>query len=673
MDREQTPRNSASGRRETVRDLLIGLSLSAAALIVYNATLTPSLSYKSPDGNELATVPYLLGLVHSTGYPLYTWLGKLFTYLPVGDIAHRMNLMSAVLGAAGVGLVYLIALNLTRHRLASLFTALLFAFSRTFWSQTGIAEVYAPNVFMVALTLLLLLKWADAEENGSRRATWYLLAFCLSFGLSLGTHMSNLGFAPAFAIFILLINWRVLVQPLKLFGGAGLFALGVAQFLWLPYKAHTLNDQAMLRSAPATWQGIYNYTLGAFPQFKFAFPLEAIPERIVLYLWLLKLNVGLAGILLGLYGMWELLFRRPKRFFLLILMYLVHVFFFVQYRVFDLDVFFIPAHLLYMLFIGVGLASLIGYVTNLLRRLHGERIRKGLVGLAHILLICVLLLMTARLLRANWGANDYSSDTAINDFYDNVFELLPADSVLLGRGGVFGYDMFYYRLVYDARPDVLMPHVDDPSPERQDIAGREIFTTMRLDNPQTQRGPWGLPPDLVGGDVWHIPVLLGQSQDGFTPGSQPSLMVYRVSSDAPEMIVQDAEPAYRVGARLDGVELVGYDLPDGSSPEAGGRLHLVLYWRQIGGALPHVATILNGSLLESHQPGMGNLERYVGQFGASDDGVIVEDYWVVIPSTVTAEESLLQVGLMRFTLETRGMSLSSVVDLAVLRLELTDE
>ncbi|NIO71378.1 MAG: hypothetical protein GTN71_20685, partial [Anaerolineae bacterium] len=50
-------------------DLVMVLLIFALALAVYNATLTPSLSYKSPDGNELATIPYVLGLAHSTGYP----------------------------------------------------------------------------------------------------------------------------------------------------------------------------------------------------------------------------------------------------------------------------------------------------------------------------------------------------------------------------------------------------------------------------------------------------------------------------------------------------------------------------------------------------------------------------------------------------------------------------
>src|SRR3990172_11904660 len=93
----------------TRADAGLALAIAGVALAVYRATLTPSLSYLSPDGNELATVPFVLGLAHSPGYPLYTWLGWLFTRLPLGDVAHRINLMSAVLGAAAAAGLYLIA------------------------------------------------------------------------------------------------------------------------------------------------------------------------------------------------------------------------------------------------------------------------------------------------------------------------------------------------------------------------------------------------------------------------------------------------------------------------------------------------------------------------------------------------------------------------------------
>jgi hypothetical protein len=39
----------------------------------------------------------------------------------------------------------------------------------------------------------------------------------------------------------------------------------------------------MMRDAPRTLEGIYRYTLGAFPQMKFAFPLWAIPDRIAAF------------------------------------------------------------------------------------------------------------------------------------------------------------------------------------------------------------------------------------------------------------------------------------------------------------------------------------------------------------------------------------------------------
>ncbi len=635
-------------------DWLIALLILALALAVYNATLTPSLSYKSPDGNELATIPYILGLAHSTGYPLYTWLGKLFTYIPIGDIAHRVNLMSAVLGAAGVAVLYGIVLLITGRRLVAAFTALLFAFSLAFWSQTGIAEVYAPNVFMVTLTVWLLLKWGEEEERvneatGQRGSSppVYFLAFCLTFGLSLGTHLSNLGFAPAFALYILLVNWRMVYRrPWVLLLGATLFILGCLQFLWLPYKAYTLNDPLMRRNAPRTLEGIYRYTLGAFPQMKFAFPLQAIPDRIVLYLYLLQQNFGLWGILLGLYGMMEMVFRDVKKFYLFIGMYLVHVFFFIQYRVFDLDVFFIPAHLLYVIFIGYGVYRLVEYLFLLARKVaegtEGRLWRVALnVGLALLLAFPV-----AGEVRANWEANDYSEDMAINDFYENVWEILPQGSILIGRSGVFGYDMFYWRLVYNVRPDVLIPMLEGPRPSPETIAEvGPIYTTQPPDPQRAGRGPWSPPPDLLKPGSWYIPVLLGQG--GTSPrGHYISLTLYRVSAEPPDLVVQQARPEHVVGQSLGGLELVGYDLEEGEVSQ-GGRLHLTLYWRVRKPERVLIATSLGDTALEAHDLGLGNLQRYVKEYRPPRQGIVVEDYLLVVPSHTPLGSQTLSVGLQK--------------------------
>ena len=406
----------------------------------------------------------------------------------------------------------------------------------------------------------------------------------LTFGLSLGTPLSNLGFALAFALYVLLVDWRALKRPAVIGGALVLFLLGCLQFLWLHYKASTLNDAFMLRNAPRTLQSIYRYTLGAFPEFKFAFPLQAIPDRIVLYLYLLRQQFGLVGIALGIYGMWEMLFRHTKKFYLFITMYLVHVFFFVQYRVFDLDVFFIPAHFIYVIFIGYGVYRLVEYVRALSN--NRGKLWQGAVNVGLAVLLC---LPIAREVRANYERNDYSDETAINDFYENAFEILPEGSVLLGRGGVFGHDMFYFRLVYDARPDVLMPHLTNPRPSPEDVRGREIYTTMRLDSPQAGRGPWALPPGLVEPDAWRIPVLMGQSNGAIPGGRGRDLVLHRVSAEPPELVIREAEPEYQIGQRLGGLELVGYDV-EGEEVGRGGHLHLTFYWRVLSRPFPHNMT-----------------------------------------------------------------------------------
>ena len=70
-------------------------------IVVYGPTLTPSLSFKSPDGDESATVSYQLGLAHSTGYSLHTWLGKIFTFIPLGDMLSGPDKWRPSRGAQG--------------------------------------------------------------------------------------------------------------------------------------------------------------------------------------------------------------------------------------------------------------------------------------------------------------------------------------------------------------------------------------------------------------------------------------------------------------------------------------------------------------------------------------------------------------------------------------------
>jgi len=102
----------SSKRNISFVDILIPVGIFESVLAVYLKTLTPSLSSLSPDGSELATIPAILGLAHSPGYPLYTWIGYLFSQIPVQDVAYRMNLLSAVSSALAMALLYPMLLQL---------------------------------------------------------------------------------------------------------------------------------------------------------------------------------------------------------------------------------------------------------------------------------------------------------------------------------------------------------------------------------------------------------------------------------------------------------------------------------------------------------------------------------------------------------------------------------
>ena len=68
---------------------LIAIGLFIISLTLYLTTLAPSVVTLFDDSLEFQLVTYQLGIAHPTGYPLYTILGKLFTFLPVGDGAPR--------------------------------------------------------------------------------------------------------------------------------------------------------------------------------------------------------------------------------------------------------------------------------------------------------------------------------------------------------------------------------------------------------------------------------------------------------------------------------------------------------------------------------------------------------------------------------------------------------
>lgn len=227
---------------------LLGAAVALLAFALYLSTLAPTvLYYEDPtmyDPAMLQAEAYVLGIGHPSGYPTYMLLTHLFTYLPFGDVAYRVNLASAVYAAAAVFVVYLVALRLGGRAVAAAVGALAFGVSQTFWSQATLAEVYTLNALFIALILLTLLVWRDTRRDR------YLLAAALLMGLSLTHHLTSGLLLPAGLAFVFLVDrgklreWRLSLKA------AGLFVVGLLPYLYLPVRAWM--DAAMNEADPSS-------------------------------------------------------------------------------------------------------------------------------------------------------------------------------------------------------------------------------------------------------------------------------------------------------------------------------------------------------------------------------------------------------------------------------------
>ena len=172
--------------------MIYGLVVFFVAFGFYLKTLCPAVFFG--DSGELIAAIYTLGIPHPTGYPLYCLLGKLFTFIPLGSIAFKTNLMSAFFAAATVWLLYIIINQLTKNLAIALSSSLVFAFLGLFWSQATIAEVYTLLTFFFVAIIAIVLYW-----HKTKNSNWlYLLAFV--YGLSLTHHRATILLLPALMI-----------------------------------------------------------------------------------------------------------------------------------------------------------------------------------------------------------------------------------------------------------------------------------------------------------------------------------------------------------------------------------------------------------------------------------------------------------------------------------------
>ncbi len=160
-------------------------------------------------------------------HPLYLIVAKLFTWIPVGSIAYRVNLVSPPFAAMAVASAFVSIRLLTGSRWAAAIGALAIGLGHTFWAFAVVAECLSLGAAFLTTEILLLILFARTG-----RTAWYFLAALLN-GLSIANHMMGGLATPVYLV--LSVVWirreRLAWSDAIL---AGLFwVLGTGLYLWL--------------------------------------------------------------------------------------------------------------------------------------------------------------------------------------------------------------------------------------------------------------------------------------------------------------------------------------------------------------------------------------------------------------------------------------------------------
>lgn len=436
-----------------------------AAFAVYLATLAPGVP--AGDSGELITVAATHGVAHPPGYPLATMIGSAWiTLFPVGSVAWRMNLLSALFASLAVALVASVVLRLTRSPWAALCGAWLLAFAPPLWKSAVVAEVFALNALLAAgLAWAFVLVVERAHDDSRERNARPALVLAFLTGLLVAHHHSlvllalpvdlvtaAMVLAPESALRRIAPDFRRPFAPSAGLAVAcvGCFALGIAPIAYVPLAA--------AQNPPLSWGDVHGVRdllrlllradYGTFRLDALAAGHIADRSHALLYLESWWRDFGPLGIGLALIGVLTLR-RRPMLAAVFAAFAVLQIAFFmlVHYPTQPLvlrgvvERFYVLPDLVLAIVAGLGAVAALSRVRGHVQAALG-------VALA---LAAALVPIALNLQRVSQRGNRF-----IEHLGTDVLASVPRDGVLFVQGDVIHNALAYLQHVDHLRPDVTV-------------------------------------------------------------------------------------------------------------------------------------------------------------------------------------------------------------------------
>lgn len=417
-------------------------AVPVVAFAAYLLTLYPTVGWV--DCGEVAAGCYRLNVLHPTGYPLFTLIGYLFSHIPLGTVATRVNALSALCSSFAALLCFLSVRRLTRSQVAGILAAALFAFSVTVWSNSVDAEVFGLTALYVSLTIYLLVRLGSLQSAvrtspsavpDPRPPTPLLLLLPYLLGLALTNHMSFVSTFVGAVVCLLIVFRRGLFRPRVLLPLIAAFLLGLTPYLYLLVRSQA---QPVLNwgNAHNLERLVWHVTGKQYQVWMFSLPFADIMRNLGRALAALSQELYFVLIPVALWGAWRLWKQRQEIFWLLAVIFVLNLVYAVNYSIPDIQSYYIPFMTAAFVFTGIGLA-------DLMRRL--KRVP------AYVFLALVILPPAVNLRRAgaqgNWIAEDFGRNHMVS---------APDRAIVMTTNWDIYSPAFYLRHINHERPDLCL-------------------------------------------------------------------------------------------------------------------------------------------------------------------------------------------------------------------------
>jgi len=413
-----------------------------AVFQLYLFTMPPA--FKSNDSPETITSAYMLGISHPPGYPLFVMAAKIFSLLPIGAPAFRINLFSAFLAIITLLLTYfLIRQNTYRlfnyeNRIMNLLGVLILAFSYIFWNQAIEAKggIYMLNLLLLTVILFYSLRLFNSYNSK------YLYLISYIYGMSLTNHWpSMIILLPAFGFFLVkyfkqikVINWVLII----------LFAIiGLSVYAYLPIRS-SYDGAFVFMAKPNTWANFW-WTLfrsgySELPAPSLSLYIGQVREFLNLFinnysfLWIL---IFFGGFVLAKKSLNVFLFYTSA-----IIIYTGMVVFYNRTETgwaWMLDIFLMPAQYILLIFVICGAC----FAMVLIKQRMLKQTVIGLVAAITIFSVVV-----------HFQRNDRRYDYLAYDYGNNLLNTMEQGSMFMAEGDHNMLPIYYLQIIEKKRQDI---------------------------------------------------------------------------------------------------------------------------------------------------------------------------------------------------------------------------